>query len=240
MTNEEFSNEFDILVNASFINNPLGINPTPRGFNEYEKSMFLTAAQESLVKSLYDGTIKGDAFEKTEELRRYLDGLVKSTVLTPVSGNPVTLQGGTSYVYVLPPDVWFIAYEEVVSHDPQLGCPEELSVLDVVPVTHDELHKIIRNPFRGPNKKRVLRLDGGNAERIYGTKIELISKFTLDEYFIRYISRPDPIILIDLPDGLTINESSKATDCKLNSALHRLILEMAVSFAIKSRMGASK
>ena len=75
MTNEEFSNEFDTLVNSNSIINSNGIE-SPLEFDEYEKSLFLTKAQETIVTSLYNGNLVGDSFEKTEELRRYLSDLV--------------------------------------------------------------------------------------------------------------------------------------------------------------------
>ena len=48
MTNEEFSNEFDILIN----NINVGLE-----FDEYEKSVYLTKAQEEVVEGLYTGKI---------------------------------------------------------------------------------------------------------------------------------------------------------------------------------------
>ena len=65
MTNEEFSNEFDSLISSNSIIKPFGIDSTLLEFDEYEKSVFLTKAQESIVKSLYNGTLTGDSFEKT-------------------------------------------------------------------------------------------------------------------------------------------------------------------------------
>lgn len=44
MTNEEFSNEFDSLVNSNSIIKPFGVDSMPLEFDEYEKSMFLTKA----------------------------------------------------------------------------------------------------------------------------------------------------------------------------------------------------
>ena len=228
MTNEEFSNEFDTLVNSNSSSLPL---LTPLGFDEYEKSVFLTKAQESVVISLYKGTLTGDSFEKTEELRRYLDSLVKTyTPNAQVVGNILT---SNSYLFSLPKDTWFITYEAVESKDKRLGCAKS-SIMEVVPVSQDELYKTLRNPFRMPNERRVLRLDAG------GNTVELISVYNIDKYWIRYLSKPDPIILIDLPEGITINGESKATECKLNPAIHRVILEMAVSLALKSRTNAGE
>lgn len=230
MTNEEFSNEFDTLVNSNSASLPL---LTPLGFDEYEKSVFLTKAQESVVISLYKGTLTGDSFEKTEELRRYLDSLVKTySTNAQVVGKVLT---SNSYLFSLPKDTWFITYEAVESKDKRLGCAKG-SIMEVVPVSQDELYKTLRNPFRMPNERRVLRLDAG------GNTVELISIYNIDKYWIRYLSKPDPIILIDLPEGITINGESKATECKckLNPAIHRVILEMAVSLALKSRANAGE
>ena len=106
--------------------------------------------------------------------------------------------------------------------------------MEVVPITQDELHNITRNPFRKSNKRRVLRLD------IEGDIVEIISVYDISKYTIRYLSEPQPIILSDLPEGLTINKLSKETKCKLNPAIHRMILEMAVNLALKSRASAGK
>ena len=228
MTNEEFSNEFDNLVNKN-IAKPFGVDSTPLEFDEYEKSVFLTKAQESVVISLYRGTLTGDSFEKTEELRRYLNELIKTYTTT----NKVENEGLTdnSYFFDIPDDVWFITYESAVSQDERLGCAKG-TVMEVVPTAQDDLYKTSRNPFRGPNKRRVLRLD------VEGKVVELISKFDIDKYQIRYLAKPEPIILIDLPEDLSINGLTKKTECILNPAIHRVILETAVNLALKSRAGA--
>lgn len=236
MTNEEFSNEFDNLVNSNSIIKPFDVGSTPLEFDEYEKSMFLTKAQESVVISLYNGNLTGDSFEKTEELRRYLSDLVKTYSTTDeIDGEGLTED---SHFFHIPEDILFITYESVLSNDDKLGCAKG-SIMEVVPVTQDELHKTKENPFRRPNKRRVLRLD------VEDYTVELISSFSIDKYQIRYLSKPEPIILIDLPDGLTIGKTDtfpgdKENICKLNPAIHRVILEMAVSLALKSRTSAGK
>ena len=192
----------------------------------------MTKAQESVVISLYNGNLVGDSFEKTEELRRYLSDLVKTYSTT----DEIDREGLTenSHFFHIPKDILFITYESVLSNDDKLGCAKG-SIMEVVPVTQDELHKTKENPFRRANKRRVLRLDVGDYT------VELISPFSIDKYQIRYLSKPEPIILIDLPDGLTIGKTDtfpgdKENICKLNPAIHRTILEVAVNLAIKSRV----
>lgn len=217
MTNEEFSNEFDILIN----NINVGLE-----FDEYEKSVYLTKAQEEVVEGLYTGKITGDSFEGTEQLRRYLADLVKTAIL-PCNKAPKGLSNNSVFA-VLPDDLWFITYESVALNGdtPCINGKE----IQVVPVTQDEYHRIKGNPFRRQNSRRALRLDVGNS------MVELISDEDIRGYLVRYMSRPEPIILLDLPEGLFINNVNKKTECKLNPGLHRTILEIAVNMAIKSRV----
>ena len=217
MTNEEFSNEFDILIN----NINVGLE-----FDEYEKSVYLTKAQEEVVEGLYTGKITGDSFEGTEQLRRYLADLVKTAIL-PCNKAPKGLSNNSVFA-VLPDDLWFITYESVALNGdtPCINGKE----IQVIPVTQDEYHRIKGNPFRRQNSRRALRLDVGNS------MVELISDEDIRSYLVRYMSRPEPIILLDLPEELSINNVNEKTECKLNPGLHRTILEVAVNMAIKSRV----
>lgn len=228
MTNEEFSNEFDVLANSNSITKPFGLTDTPLEFNEYEKSVFLTKAQETIVRALYSGNLTGKSFEETEDLRKYLSALVKTKTFK--KADAYGLNTG-SYLYNLDSDVMFITYETATSTDKKL-CSDKAQ-FEVLPVTQDEFFSTYNNPFRGANERRILRLDIDSG-------VELISKYDIDSYTIRYISKPNPIILIDLPDGLSIDNENKETKCELNSVLHRLILEEAVNEALKSRSSTSK
>lgn len=220
---QEFSNEFDILYNN------ISSNQAP-GLTEYEKSVFLTQAQEETVRELYTGrNSTQNSFEETEELRRCLEDLICTNVLEETSSTEdQKLTERNSYIYSLPEDIMFITYEQVSISKDDIGCGnEEFRILDVYPTTQDEYSKIKRNPFRGPTKSRVIRLDCGD------NKVELISNYKINEYKIRYIKKPSPIILEDLEDDLTINNESTATECALNSLIHRTILIKAVNLALQ-------
>ena len=78
MTIEEFSNEFDVLLNSYAVNSSFELGQGILQLDEYEKSLLLTEAQESIVKDLYNGKLTGEGFESTEEQRRYLDALVST------------------------------------------------------------------------------------------------------------------------------------------------------------------
>lgn len=226
MTTEEFSNGFDTLINSYSSSEPFGLSQSPLSFDEYEKSVFLTKAQEELVEGLYTGKALGDSFENTEQLRRYLADQVKTIELTC---EPATNGLSSKSVFaVLPKDLWFITYESVILNGdtPCLDGKE----IQVVPVTQDEYHRIKGNPFRRPNSRRALRLD------INESMVELISEESIRNYLVRYLSRPEPIILLDLPDELSINNVKTKTECKLNPGIHRMILDLAVNLAIRSRV----
>lgn len=230
MSTEEFSNEFDTLLNSYSEINRFGIteNNSTIELDEYEKSVFLTKAQEELIIEFYNGKNSSkDSFEKTEEIRRYLSSLVK-TYTTSTKNTSYTGLSNTSTFFNLPTDLWFITYESVNLKDKNLGCKDCKDVI-VVPITQDDYYKLINNPFRGPNDRRVLRLDNDN------NIVELISKYNIENYLVRYISQPEPIILTDLTDNLSINNISIKTECKLHPALHRTILEYAVRLALISK-----
>lgn len=226
MTTEEFSNGFDVLINSYSSSEPFGFSQNPLGFDEYEKSVFLTKAQEEIAEGLYTGKILGDSFEDTEQLRRYLAHLVKTAIL-PCRVAPNGLSDKSVFA-VLPDDVWFITYESVTLNgdSPCINGKE----VQVIPTTQDEYHRIKGNPFRKPNSRKVLRLD------VDESMVELISEEDIRSYLVRYLSRPEPIILVDLPDELSINNVKTKTECKLNPGIHRMILEVAVNLAIRSRV----
>lgn len=233
MTLEEFSNEFDTLINGYRETLDFG-NDRSIEFDEYEKSVFLTKAQEELVMSLYRGTSVNPAFEVTEENRRMLASLEEATTITEFSkGNGIS----ENSVFAEVDNIMYITYESAVLKDDKLGCKNGTSVA-VIPTTQDTYYRISRNPFRKPSDKRVLRLDYGNDTNT--SVIELISEYHIDSYYIRYIKKPTPIILVDLGDNLTINGESASTPCKLNSILHRTILTAAVDAAINSIIPKSK
>lgn len=222
MTNKEFSDGFSTLLNS------FGITPNIT-LDEYEKSTFLTNAQEQLIIDIYSGrnVIYGKSFEQTEELRRYLSNLVKTyETSTKVTGKLGLSKD--SVFFEIPQDTWFITYEVALLKDSRLGCLDGIEA-SVVPLPQDDLYRAKDNPFRGPSKDRVLRLD------IKSDLAELISKYNVDKYLMRYISQPTPIILVDLPDGLSINGISTESECELNPVVHRAILERAVQLAIISK-----
>lgn len=231
MSTEELSNAFDVLV-ASYrrfkdFDNKEILDSIE--FDEYEKSLYLTNAQNNLVIGLYSGkNTTGESFESTEELRRYLSNLVEEETLYPISGSsgtPVGM-GSDSKFFTLPKDCWYITYEAVNLSDAKCSA---YTPMDVFPVTQDDYNKTKRNPFRGPNDRRALRLDLADGV------VEVVSKYTISSYYVRYIRKPQPIVLRDMPNGLTVDGVNVETPCELHEALHQKIVELAVTEAVRSK-----
>lgn len=235
MNVEQFSNEFDTLVNAYARDIAFGDDASVVDIrvDEYEKSLYLTRAEKELVIDYYSGQNAYNlSFEEKEIIREALDTLVKTITPEPVgdiSADKHVLDDRRKlYFYRLPADLLYIIFEEVKFSSYLSGCKGGNTAL-VVPSTHDEVWHRLQNPFRGPNNKRVLRL---NAEN---NLVELISDYPIGSYLLRYVEEPKPIILTDLPDGLSIEGISTKTECALPSILHHKILDAAVRMALQSK-----
>lgn len=225
MTAEEFSLEFDLLYNNIMSNQAPGLNG-------YEKSLFLTEAQESVVLDAYAGRLSGAPFETIEQTRVYLSPLVAQKTY---SGEDIKLIpntdsgsfGGVSYRVDIPTEVWFKTGETAIVTDSSLECNGTSGrTVDVVPVTQDIWYRTINSPFRGTNERRILRMD------IDRNTVELYSRYTIQSYTVRYLRKPEPIIIEDLAQyGVTIDGDNNITECKLNEVLHRPILLKAVQLA---------
>lgn len=238
MTTQEFSDAFDSYLGS--FNYPAGFGQQASyatlTLDEYEKSLFLTQAQEELVTAAYAGrTFNGDSFEKTEEYRRLLDCLIKTCVVKRIEddkGYPKLTKD--SVLYSLPPDVMYITYEQlhVQSTDPE--CANESIVIDVVPMRQDEFARAARDPFKKYNNRRAFRLDVGPT--LTNRRVELVTTYSNKDdynltYTMRYIKFPNPIVLTDLPDGLSINGMPFEQGSELSEEFHKNILERAVQLA---------
>ena len=231
MTNEDFSNGFDTLLNSYSTVAEFGSDTSSRDIrlDEYEKSQFLTMAQDGVITDLYNGRNPlGEGFEETEQLRRYLSNLVREDSLEPIensSGTPIGISSSSTF-FSLPTDLMYITYEAVKLSS---GKCDGLTNIEVVPVRQDEYHRIKKNPFRGPTDRRALRLDLADGV------VEIVCKYPVESYYLRYLVKVNPIILINLTDGQTINDESMAMECELPEVLHQRILERAVLMALQSR-----
>ena len=235
MNVEQFSNEFDTLLNSFSKSHLFGEDESFADIrvDEYEKSVFLTKAQKELVIGYYSGqNTYNFSFEEKEIIREALDALVQTITPDPIGNIPSSKHliddRRKMYFYRLPANLLYIVFEEVKFSSYLSGCKGNMNAV-VVPTTHDEAWHKLQNPFRGPSGKRVLRL---NAE---DNLVELISDYPIGSYLLRYVEEPKPIILTDLPDGLSIDGISTKTECALPAILHHKILDVAVRMALQSK-----
>lgn len=232
MSAQEFIDEFDILYNS------IASNVAP-AIDDYEKSVFLTQAQEQVVNTLY-----GD-FETSEQNRKLLRAITTHNVISPLTSYAgMSEYDNTLYRYTFPTEgsdsifkghLLYLVREYATIGGNSCHAGKQVNVQ---PIQLDQYSKVIANPFRGPSYRRVIRTD-------YGGKINIESKYPLTNYIIDYIRKPYPIILVDLSDtGLKIDnqtlplwaktggtEGSDNDCCELDVALHKTILQTAVSMA---------
>lgn len=223
MNIQEFSNSFDTLLQP-YIAKESFSEQNNLAFDEYEKSIFLTKAQEQIVLELYQ------ELEQSEEIRKYLSNLIKTDNYVPVGEQDETLINNNfkSYKVEINNDILFIIYEQCTLND-ENNCINN-KIVSVVPTIHDDLDKVLKNPFKFPNSRKVIRLDFDN-------KIELISKYSISNYKVRYLKKPNPIILVALEDNLSINNGdTKVSNGETNPILHERIVQRAVQLAVQSKV----
>lgn len=223
MNVQEFSNTFDTLLQP-YITKDVNGNQNNLAFDEYEKSIFLTKAQEQIILELYQ------ELEQSEEVRKYLSNLIKTDNYAPVGEQDETLINNNfkSYKVEISNDILFMIYEQCTLSD-ENNCINN-KIVSVVPTIHDDLDKVLKNPFKSPNSRKVIRLDFDN-------KIELISKYNISNYKVRYLKKPNPIILVALEDNLSINNGdTKVSNGETNPILHERIVQRAVQLAVQSKV----
>lgn len=218
MTNQEFSDQFDVLYNN------ITSNQAP-GLDEYEKSVFLTKAQDDIVKSYFDSKLNKsqDGFDESEIRQIDFSMIMRTKLYTAFSTAHFDNRLNTKSV-TLDNDIMIVINEFVdVTRD---GDSVRLAV---VPLSYGEYSRLMSRPFRRPNRYQAWRLlDSTNS----GNRAEIIigPSDVITNYSIRYIKRPRAIILSTL-DGVTLDGVSDEQTCELDPILHQEILQRAVEFA---------
>ena len=233
MTAQEFSDQFDVLYNN------ITSNQAP-GLTEYEKSVFLTKAQNEIVKNYFTANSKGNnigqGFDDSAKRQADFSCLMMTKdcneTSAPSSYRPIDSR---SNVYKFPSDIFIIINEAIVLSKPANR------VLQVIPLRYDEYMRLMSKPFKRPLKYQAWRLinqgeyDEGRTNR-YAELIVGPGEI-INTYSIRYIKYPKPVIVDDL-DGLTIDGYSYGSSgdmstegCELDPILHQDILQRGVELA---------
>lgn len=242
MTASEFREEFNLRYNNALEGAP--------GLDTYEISTYLTIAQEQYVKTHYDASKDPSiSFEGNEKSRRILDSLVKNVrlrepltnVLSTSVNNPLVGLADESLFFAIAEDVMYIVLE-TITYGGEASLPDRIiggNKIPVVPITHDEFMLSYNNPFRKPNKRKAFRIDSSFPHPKLVTEIIPSNDIFVQEYNVRYIAKPEPIIVESLVSAddvagleLTINGKVNEATCRLNDFTHREIINIAVENAV--------
>ena len=144
---------------------------------------------------------------------------------TNVSGfdNPLFDMRDNTKSITLPPKLMLAINEmvEVIRNNKPV-------LLQVIPIKFDEYTRLMSKPYKRPLKFQAWRLinsDTANKADIIVGPSDVLTKYT-----VRYIRRPNPIIVSNL-DGLTIEGIDHESQCELDPILHEEILQRAVELA---------
>lgn len=151
MTTQEFSNEFDVLYNNIMSNQAPGLN-------EYEKSVFLTKAQDEVIKNHFNpkSNPKQEGFDDSIKRQADFSSLIFSKKLSPITLNSYSKLHPGSAVFTLSSDILLIINESI-----KLSSGELLSV---IPVSYIELTNLLLKPYKYPPKTQAWRYLN-NAEK---------------------------------------------------------------------------
>lgn len=231
MTNQEFSNEFDVLYNN------IMSNAAP-GLDEYEKSVFLTKAQDELVKNYFNpkGNKYGEGFDGNEKRQIDFSMIMRSTSVNNFTAGVFDDRGKT---VAMPEDCLMLLNEyALVTRTGSTGDSSSVTQslkLIVVPLEYREYSRLMSKPYKRPLKFQAWRLLN-NSNTVKQAEIIVGPSDTLTSYNIRYIKKPRAIILSDL-EGVTLDNKSIAQTCELDPILHQEILQRAVELAKAAYIG---
>lgn len=218
MTAQEFSDQFSTLLN-SYGSQPAFGNADSRReiiLDEYEKSVYLTQAQDAIVRSYLVKTTNQQGLGVDDDSLRQVDF---SDLITSVDLPLTRISSGTGTV-TLPADMEYILNETLVAD----GKP----VLIVRPITAQEYSRLMSQPYSKPLKKQAWRLIGSPTKLIARED----GSYT---YTVRYIRKPKPILLASGIPSVDGTAASKV--CELPASLHMEVVRKAVELVYASRGG---
>lgn len=226
---QEFSDQFDVLYNN------ITSNQAP-GLDEYEKSVFLTKAQDEILKSYFDPKSNKvqEGFDGSQRRQIDFSMLIQVTNYSTVDngydweewdpGHALLDPRENSKSVVTPPDILMVLNERVlVTRRSKPNIP-----LTVVPIAYTEYDRLMSKPYKRPLKWQAWRIFNSTVANT--SDLVVGPEDTITAYTIRYLKRPTPIMLSDL-DGLTIDGLSGPRDCVLDPILHQEVLQRAVELA---------
>lgn len=244
MTLTEMSNEFDILYNNIMSNQAPGLD-------EYEKSLFLTKAQNELILEYFNpkGNKFQEGFDGSERRQIDFSNLVFTKTITTLADNYTSKRDFRSIVFSLKESNnpillitnEFLRLDRAASGQGNDAVPKDNKILTIVPISYVEYARVMMKPYKLPVKSQAWRLlnstvDGANTSIPYAEILYNSSAYDnyTPTYVVTYVKRPNPIILINLADAysdVSIDNIKAATDCELDPIMHHDIVQRAVELA---------
>lgn len=231
MDSIELSAHFDVLYNN------ITSNQAP-GLNIYEKSLFLTKGQDEVIKNYFNpkGNKYAEGFDGSQKRQIDFSTITKVDTRT-VFDVPLYDNRNNTKSVLLPRNLWMIVNERV-----EVRRGDTTINLVVIPISYSKYDEMMSKPFKRPLNHQAWRLinndESNEADLIVGPVD------TIQKYVIRYIKRPEPIIVGSL-DGLTLNgycypgdaeafglsDTPSTSGCVLDPILHEEIVQRAVELA---------
>lgn len=221
MTLEEFSTEFDVLYNS------ITSNAAP-GFNDYEKSVLLTLAQEELIKSYFvaNNNTTGVGLDGSQKRHYDFSTLIKIKSLKNKIYDIITaidkveipfLKKDANAVFLIPNDVFLILNEHLITKD---------NNYIVFPISYDTYNLLMSKPFPYPNKRQAWRLDSSIDGEVAALKVIHVSddtdisseNITFESIYHKPLNIEINIKNRDilLSDFVVVSESKEAVNITLN------------------------
>lgn len=143
----EFSQEFDILYNQVNSNQSASID-------EYEKSVFLTKAQDEIVLAYFDprGNKFVEGFDNGQKRQYDFSSLVVNDTLERYTGSDAKYDP-RSYVYMMPKDLFLTLNESVYETVNGVNY-----IYQIIPISFEQYHVLMQKPYQYPTKRAVWRL----------------------------------------------------------------------------------
>ena len=143
MTTKEFSDQFDVLYNN------ITSNQAP-GLNEYEKSVFLTKAQQEIVKNYFsaEDNPKNKGFDDSPKRQADFSTLIREGQMRQTGGTGFDRRTTTKR-YTYPEDVFIVLNEQVM---------DDKYTYVVVPTSYSEYDRLMSKPYKYPPKYQAWRL----------------------------------------------------------------------------------
>ena len=226
----EMSDAFDVLYNN------ITSNAAP-GLNEYEKSVFLTKAQDELIKNYLNpqGNKYREGFDGSAKRQIDFSKLIQSVDITPVV--PEDSFDDRARTITFPSDTFVIINEMLLlkSGNTKAGTRQ------VVPITYDEYTRLMSKPYKEPLKNQAWRIITGQKS-VENTELSLVELIINNNdlnktitYKLRYVRRPRPIIVANLAsavgDNVSLGGETGPSECELDPVIHEEILQRAVELA---------